>query len=212
MLQLTILCTDPRHPINRHLEQWAASMVGRASVRIIRRVVDAGSGDFLFLVSCQEIVSAEVRRRFRHALVLHASALPEGRGMSPHVWQILEGRTEIAMTLLEAVDEVDAGSIWSQILVHVPHSALFPEINEALFAAEIDLLTWAVAHCDQAEPRPQSGVVTRYPRRTPNDSRIDPNKSLAESFNLIRVSDPERYPAHFTLHGRTFRITLDPIS
>lgn len=211
MLQVVILCTDPRHPVNPHLERWAASVTRAASVRIARNVGDVGSGDFLFLVSCQEIVSAAVRERFRHTLVLHASALPKGRGMSPHVWQLLEGRTQITLTLLNAEDELDSGDVWQQRDIHIPRSALFEEISQALFEAEVELLDWAIQHCDRSAPRAQEGFPTRYRRRTPKDSAIDPDKPLREVFDLIRVSDPERYPAHFTLHGRAFRIRLEPL-
>ena len=212
MLRVTVLCSDPHHPVNAILRQWSSVVKDRAEVIIVRTVAETAGGDLLFLVSCHEIVEADVRRRYRHALVLHASALPECRGMSPHVWQILQGRTELTMSLLTAEDKVDSGAIWRQVRFEVPRTAVFEEINSSLFSAEMDLMTWAIDHCDEVQPRPQSGNPTYCRRRTPADSEIDPSKSLADSFDAIRVADPHRYPAYFTLQGRKFRISIEPIT
>lgn len=212
MLQVTVLCSDPRHPVNDALARWSLESTPIAKVRIVRTVIEATGGDFLFLVSCHEIVRSDVRQKFRHVLVLHASALPECRGMSPHVWQILDGRTELTMSLLNADDPVDSGDVWRQIPFHVAPTATFSEINQALFSAQTNLMTWALENCDRSRPKPQQGVPTHCRRRSPTDSEIDPLRPLAESFDLIRVADPVRYPAYFSLHGRKFRITIDPIS
>jgi methionyl-tRNA formyltransferase len=211
MLKVTILCSDPRHPVNEALKAWSLEVAAVAEVRIVSTIADAMAGDFLFLVSCQEVVRLDARRRFRYALVLHASALPECRGMSPHVWQILDGRTDLTMSLLNADDPVDSGDVWRKIPFHVPRTAVFHEINTALFSAQTQLMSWAIANCDRTRPVAQQGAPTYCRRRRPADSEIDPQRPLAENFDLLRVADPERYPAHFTLHGRKFRITIDPI-
>ena len=48
-----------------------------------------------------------------------------------------------------------------------------------------------------------------YPRRTPDDSNVNIHKSLAEQFDLIRVADPERYPAFFEFRGRKYICRLE---
>lgn len=211
MHRVTVLCSDPRHPVNVPLDRWSADIAPVADVQIVRTVAEARGGDFLFLVSCQEIVRAEARSRYRHALVLHASALPNGRGMSPHVWQLLDGRTELTMTLLNAADPVDSGDIWRQVPFNVPRSATFGEINARLFDTQIELMSWALQNCDRDAPTQQQGTPSYYRRRTPADSEIDPRKPLVDSFDLLRLADPERYPAYFNLHDRKFRITIEPM-
>lgn len=208
---IEVICSDDRHPVNAWLERWADRARAEHEVVLRRRVAEVGSGDFLFLVSCTEIVPAEVRERFRHTLVLHGSDLPRGRGMSPVVWQVLEGRTEVTLTLLQAADPYDTGDVWAQRTFAAPPDALAAEIDAALFAAEIELMDWALAHCDTASPVPQVGEATYYPRRRPADSRLDPDRSLAEQFDVIRVSDPERYPAFVELRGRRFAVVLRPL-
>lgn len=211
MKRVTILCTDPAHPVRPWLERWRAGVAGQAQVEIHQDVAQAEGGDFLFLVSCQQIVGPDVRARYRFTLVLHASALPQGRGMSPHIWQVLEGREQLTLSLLNAEDKVDTGDVWQQLTFEVPRTALADEINERLFAAELELMTWALDHCEQARPRAQQGEPSYYRRRTPADSEIDPARPLAESFDLLRVADPERFPAFFVHRGQKYRIRIDKL-
>lgn len=211
MHHCTVICSDPQHPVNAFVEEWRRIVKHFATVAIIRNAAEAQTGDFLFLISCQEIIPQNVRDRFRHTLVIHASDLPRGRGMSPHIWQILEGGDRIVLTLLTATDPVDTGMIWHQAPVVIPRNAVFYEINRLIFQAETRLMTWALENCDVQQPRPQEGAATQYRRRTPADSEVDPTTPLANVFDLLRVADPDRYPAFFRLRDRTYRILIDPI-
>jgi methionyl-tRNA formyltransferase len=196
MTNVTILCTDPMHPVNTWLQVWKDEQPPEVCVLILRDLGDVGQGDFLFLISCHQIVPKVVRNRFRHTLVVHASALPEGRGMSPQVWQVVNGASKLTVTLLNAEDELDSGDIWHQID--------FP-----LAGTELTLLTWALGECDRNVPRRQVGEPTYFRRRTPADSAIDPHRPLAEFFDLLRIADPNRYPAFFTYRGCTYRIRIE---
>jgi methionyl-tRNA formyltransferase len=208
---IDVVCSDPEHPVNDWLRRWAVRVGAGHEVRLHERVATLGSGDFLFLVSCTEIVRPEVRDRYRHTLVLHGSDLPEGRGMSPVVWQVLEGRSELTLSLLDAADPYDTGDVWAKKRFVVPRDAVVAEIDALLFDAEIELMDWALEHCDSARPAPQQGEPTYYPRRRPADSRLDADRSIAEQFDQLRVSDPERYPAFVEVRGRRFAVTLRPL-
>jgi methionyl-tRNA formyltransferase len=70
-----------------------------------------------------------------------------------------------------------------------------------------------VARFEQIEPRAQAADgATYYRKRTPEDSRIDPQRPIAEQFDLLRICDPGRYPAFFDLHGHRYRIRLDKLT
>lgn len=209
--RVDVLCTDPKQGVNAWLERWTAQAAPRARIKVHRDHRTLGGGDFLFLVSCHQIIRADVRDRYRHTLVLHASALPQGRGMSPQVWQILEGKGGFTVSLLEAHDELDCGRIWQQRDVDVPPTDLVDEINARLFDAEIELMDWALANCDKAQPWPQAGTPSYYRRRTPDDSRIDPELPIVDQFDLLRVADPDRYPAFFDHRGQRYRIRIDKL-
>lgn len=211
--RVTILCSDPAHPVNAWLSAWSARETHRADITLCRDVSEVGRGDILFLISCQQIVKADVRARFRHTLVLHASDLPKGRGMSPHIWQIVEGADRIVLTMLEAEDGFDTGAIWHQAEIHFDGTELYDEINAKIFDAEVALMSWALDHAENPAPRAQADdEPSYYRRRTPEDSRVDPLRPLAESFDLLRVADPSRYPAFFEYRGQRYRIRIEKVA
>ncbi|MNV39529.1 Bifunctional polymyxin resistance protein ArnA [compost metagenome] len=212
MASVSLLLSDPQHPIKPRIEAWIAHNQRTHQIELCHQSSELSGGDFLFLVSCQELIRAAQRSRYRYTLVLHASDLPEGRGMSPHVWQVLAGRNEFMLSLLNAEDEVDAGDIWRKRLVRIRATDLWHEIDARLFDAELELISWALEHCDTSIPLAQKGPITHYRRRTPEDSRIDLSKPLLESFNQLRVANPNRYPAWFEIDGQRFVLKLEKLS
>lgn len=210
-MKVTILCSDAAHPINAYLERWMANVQPAVSVERVRRKKDVSGGDLLFLVSCSEIITAQDRSAYGASLVLHASDLPKGRGWSPHIWELSQGADAITLSLLEAEDRVDTGRIWKKVHIPVPKHALWDEINSLLFQAEIDLIEFAIANFGAIDPEPQADGIpaTYYPRRTPLDSRIDPFRSIAEQFDLIRVCDSNRFPAYFDYLGHRYLLKIE---
>lgn len=210
-MKITILCSDTTHPVNGWLVPWAASNGDHHAVDIVRSKHELPGGDLLFLISCSEIVNAHDRQNYRKTLVIHASDLPRGRGWSPHIWQILEGAREITLTLLEAEDKVDSGAIWKKMTVPIPATWLYDEINQAVFDAELKLMDHAIAEFNFIVPVEQDTGIepTYYPKRTPKDSGIDPNRSITEQFDQIRVCDPTRFPAFFELRGRKYKLIVE---
>ncbi|MGJ8648957.1 MAG: formyltransferase family protein [Opitutaceae bacterium] len=210
-MKITILCSDEKHPVNEYLSDWVDRHRANYNIELFRRRKDLKGGDLLFLISCNEIVRKEDREKFTKVLVIHASDLPQGRGWSPHIWKIVQGLGHFTVTLLEAEDKVDSGDIWHQVEVSVPQDALWDEINAQLFEAECLLMDFAAENFETVIPRPQDSNVepTYYPKRTPADSEIDPNKSIADQFDLIRVCDPVRFPAYFKHRGATYSIRLE---
>ena len=213
-MNITVLCSDPTHPVNTYLNSWASEASLRHNVRLVRSRSELTSGDFLFLVSCSELIKPEYRKNYRHTLVLHASDLPKGRGWSPHIWEVIQGSESITLSLLEAEDKVDTGRIWLKLTIPVKKTALWNEVNDLLFSAEIQLINQAVEGYERIEPYNQSAgsESTYYRKRTPDDSQIDPNKSFADQFDLIRMCDPDRYPAWFELHGQKYKVIVEKLN
>lgn len=212
-MRISILCTSPEHPVNPWLLRWQQANEKNHDIEIVTRKDMLRGGDLLFLISCSEIVGPDICSRYGASLVIHASDLPHGRGWSPHIWQILEGRRHITLTLLEAAEKVDSGDIWQQLAIDIAPHWLHDEINAAIFDAELQLMDFAVANFASISPRAQPSDIasTWYRKRTPEDSRLDPDRSIAAQFDLIRVCDPARFPAFFELHGHTFKVTVEKI-
>lgn len=170
-------------------------------------------GDIALFLSLGRVVPSELLRRHTHNLVVHESALPRGRGWSPLTWQILEGANDIPVTLLEAADGVDAGPVYATRTLNFSGGELVDELRRAQAEATLALCREFITAYPYvaSEAREQSGEPSYYPRRRPVDSRLDPHRSIAEQFNLLRVCDSERYPAYFDYAGRRYAITLRPL-
>ena len=208
-MKISVVCSDHSHPVYLPIKGWCDKQTLSHIVELVTCVSELSGGDLLFLISCSEIVPKHIRDCYRASLVIHASDLPSGRGWSPLIWQILEGRSRIAVSLLEAEDAIDSGPLWKKLWLEFNGTELYDELNDALFAAELDLMDFAVANINNVKPIPQNNVgVSWYSRRRPEDSKLDPHLSLAEQFDLLRVSDPNRYPAHFEYRGKYYDIII----
>jgi methionyl-tRNA formyltransferase len=194
------------------LQRWQQEMEARGHcVTLCFQKDELPGGDMLFLVSCGYIILAADRQRYGAVLVLHASDLPSGRGWSPHIWSIVNGGREITVCLLEAADKLDTGDVWLRVTFSLEGHELLPAINEKLFAAEIDLMTRAVESRDAITPSPQAGEGGPYLRkRRPDDSRLDPHRTIAEQFDLLRVVDNDRYPAFMDYRGTRYIFRIEP--
>jgi methionyl-tRNA formyltransferase len=178
------------------------------SVHFCQHHNDVGSGDVLFMLSCDRIVPALTLQRHAHNIVVHPSDLPQGRGFSPLTWQIIEGKNDIPMTLFEAVEEVDAGPVYFKDILRFEGHELNDELKTRQGEKTIELaLRFVDAYC-HVTPLQQSGKSSWYSRRRQKDSELDVDKTLSEQFNLLRVVDNERYPAFFVRDGYTYIIKI----
>lgn len=210
-MKITLLCSDPYHPVNSYILTWAQIQTNVHEVDIVSKKSQLKGGDILFLISCSEIIKANDRAKYKSSLVLHASDLPKGRGWSPHIWELVQGADFITLTMIEAEDKVDSGKIWKKLQVTVPKHALWDEINHILFSAEVDLIDFAVRNFERVLPKVQSEIEnpTYFPKRTPLDSQVDTNQSIAQQFDLIRVCDPNRFPAYFKHLGQLYTLKVE---
>ena len=199
------------------MNQFIPSLLEQAlgmgcSVRWIHDHRELVSGDVCFLLSYGRIVSEKWLDLHRHNLVVHASALPQGKGWSPMTWQILEGATSIPLTLFEAAADLDAGPIHAQEMLQLNGHELAPEWQQLQAMATVRLCAnWLSNYpLSAASPQPQIGAESCYGRRRPEDSRMDPARPLQEQFPLLQVVDNEAYPAFFEWKGRRFRIRVEP--
>jgi methionyl-tRNA formyltransferase len=143
--------------------------------------------------------------------VVHESALPKGRGFSPMSWQIIEGKSEIPICLIEAIENVDAGQIWIEDSICLNGTELVNEWRVLQGEKTIELCVRFLKDYELLEPISQVGMTTWYPRRTQRDSILDINKSLLEQINLLRVVDNEKYPAFFEFADNTYLIKIEKL-
>ena len=207
------LLSDTGSWLNDHLPQLIEALWQRGhAVRWIHHPADLAPGDVCLLLSCGRLLSAEHLALHRHNLVVHESALPQGQGWSPMTWQILEGASQIPITLFEATAELDSGPIYLQHTIALQGTELVEEWRSLQAEATIALcLEWLDRYAEVLEQaRPQQGDACYYRRRRPADSELDPQRSLAEQLNLLRVVDNQRYHAFVELRGRRYELLIQP--
>lgn len=191
-------------------EDLVAQLVAKGhGARFVRDYADVPQGDIAFYLSCLRLTPHEVLTRHPWNFVVHASDLPKGRGFSPIVWQVLEGASEIPVTMITMAAEADAGDIVAQRRFALKGHELNTELRDTMGRCIVDMCVETVCASAPPAPRPQEGTPTWYGRRRPDDSRLDPDQSLAAQFELLRVVDNDRYPAFFDLRGRRFVLKIE---
>lgn len=209
-LRITIATSEGGWLLN-HLEPFIEHLVKSGHhVTKVNKAEDIPCGDILLLLSFWSIVSPDLLSKHTHNLVVHESALPHGRGWSPVTWQVTEGKNTIPTSLIEATHEVDAGNIYLTKEMQLSGTELIEEIRHEQSRITFDLCKEFIETYPQmaARSKEQKGTPTYYTRRVPKDSRIDPNLSLKDQFNLLRVVDNDNYPAYFELNGKRYVLRI----
>lgn len=86
---------------------------------------------------------------------------------------------------------------------------LCAEIRELQGNKTIELCLDFILNGSIQDAKEQKGEATYFRRRTPVDSELDVNKTLADQFDLLRIVDNERYPAFFKYKNRVYRLKIE---
>jgi methionyl-tRNA formyltransferase len=103
---------------------------------------------------------------------------------------------------------VDAGQIYIKDFIELNGVELHQELRKKQAFKTIELCTRFIKEYNHIKLVIQKGEETFYPRRTPNDSEIDIDKTIREQFNLLRIVNNEDYPAFFSIDGTRFKIAI----
>jgi len=178
---------------------------------LARDYEDISVGAVAFFLGCIHIAPLEILARNQRNLVVHESDLPKGRGFAPLTWQILEGKNHIPICLVEAAEAVDSGPVIDREWISYEGHELLNDLRQRAGEMTISLCQKYVNAEVPPTGKPQLGEPTFYSRRRPIDSQLDPQRSILEQFNLLRVVDNDRYPAWFEHFGRRYRIKIERI-
>lgn len=207
---ITILVDDPEAWIIPWAEALVEKLRSYHTVSLVHSTEDIQPGDFCFLLGCQRKLSSQSLLKNRYNIVVHESDLPEGRGFSPVAWQILEGRNQIPVCLMLAVEEVDAGPVFLRDTIDLDGTELLPEIRQKQGLKTMELCLRFFEAWPDIEAFQQKGAPSFYRRRNRNDDRIDPYKSIAEQFDHLRIVDNDRYSAWFEIRGQRYSLKVTP--
>lgn len=142
------------------------------------------------------------------AVNVHASLLPKYRGGAPIHYAIINGDKEAGVTIMEMVKKMDAGDMIAKASTPITDDDNVGTMFEKLAVIGRDLLLKTLPDyiAGNIKPEPQDeSKATFSPNITPEEERIDWNKSARDVFNHIRGLYP--WPvAHTLLDGKRFKI------
>jgi len=127
----------------------------------------------------------------------HMTDIPYGRGGSPLQNLISLGHKETKLTALKMTNQLDAGAVYLKAPLSLQGSA------QEIFERSAKLTFEMIQSIMTLEPIPieQTGEVTTFSRRRPEQSKIQGNETLTELYDLIRMMDADSYPKAFLHHG-----------
>ena len=207
-MKISILTDNPQSWIIPYVEKLKTDL---SLIHEVKHVFDTSKlepGDILLILSCEKIIKKEFLKLHKSNIVVHPSKLPKGKGWSPLAWQILEGSNCIPVTLFEAREELDSGPVYLIDNIFLKGHELNDEIKDKQGLLTIEMIKDYIDKYPNIKKIKQVGKETFYPRRLKKDSELDLNKTIKEQFNLLRISDNERYPAYFKYNGLKYIIKI----
>jgi methionyl-tRNA formyltransferase len=183
------------------------AMKSEADLRLFERIDPVA----VFVVGWQRLVPGEILALARHGSYgFHGSSnlLPWGRGRSPINWSIIEGRDRFILHMFRLAPGVDDGDIVGLEIYDIRPADTCRSVYYKTAMAQARLMArYAEAILDDRAPaQPQIGTEFHYPKRTPEDGRIDWTAPASEICRLVRaVTRP--YPGAFArLNGESVMV------
>jgi methionyl-tRNA formyltransferase len=124
---------------------------------------------------------------------LHGSVLPAYRGAAPVARAIQNGETETGVTVIRMTPRIDAGGMIAVARTPIDPDETAGDLEDRLAQIGAPLVAEAIAAIVAGTARviPQDKAkVTRAPKLTKEDGRIDWNRPAHDVHNLVRAMKP----------------------
>lgn len=193
-------------------KQWfvpyAKQLAKKLKARLFYSHTEISGFELVFILSYHQLIPEKYLKKNKHNLIIHASALPQGKGWSPLFHQVLEGKNAITFSLFEASAGVDGGDIYLQKSLNLTGLELYEKLRkkQAVFCLKM-CLEFLNLYPDTV-PQKQSGKESFYPKRSSKDSELRLDKNLGEQFNLLRICSNDEFPAFFYKDGKKFILKI----
>ncbi len=153
--------------------------------------------DYIFFPHWSYIIKEEIFSHFT-CVVFHMTDLPYGRGGSPLQNLIVRGHGTTKISAIQVTKELDAGPIYKKEELSLAGSAeeIFRRASGIIFNEMIPGIL-----ADRPEPIPQTGEITTFTRRRPEQSQLLPDMDIKTIYDYIRMLDAEGYPNAYLMLG-----------
>lgn len=153
--------------------------------------------DYIFFPHWSYIVPEEIYECWE-CVIFHMTDLPFGRGGSPLQNLVTRGFKKTKISALKAVKELDAGPIYMKEDLDLNGNAdeILRRASQIIFQKMIPAFLEK-----KLEPYKQTGVITIFKRRKPEQSELPSDMKLGQVYDYIRMLDGEGYPKAFIPFG-----------
>jgi len=138
------------------------------------------SGMALLSIGFPYILAESTINLFSPALNIHPTLLPSYRGPTSGAFILINNEKKTGSTVHFLEPEMDAGDIVLQSKVGLNAFDTVRSMQKKVYKTEPQLLIEALRKLERGEPatNQKSQEASIFPKRTPDDSQIDPNRSL----------------------------------
>lgn len=207
MFKVAILLDRQNLWIKPHLSRFEMSRQNY-ELSVHENLDDVSDFDIVFILGYTKKIHSKQLNKNKLNLIIHESALPQDRGFSPIQWQVLKGKNEIVVSLIEAVEALDEGDIFEQTLLELNGSELFPELRKKQAEATLQLMNKFLSSFPKVT-RKKQGIGGTFNRRLRDtDHELDVSKSINENFNILRIGDNEKWPTYFWRDGKKYILKI----
>ncbi|MGW0765433.1 enoyl-CoA hydratase-related protein [Streptomyces sp. NPDC002676] len=174
---------------------------------VVRDAVERHRPELVIAPMLKALVPKDVWSRYR-CLIVHPGPVGD-RGPSSLDRAILDGVGEWGVTVLQAVEELDAGDVWATASFRVPPVGKSDLYRNEMADAAVAAVHEAVRRvADGFVPRPQTGTVRARPALRQQERRISwPEDDTESVLRTLRAADSqpgvrdELLGAEWYLHG-----------
>lgn len=149
--------------------------------------------DYIFFPHWSNKIPSEIYEKYI-CIVFHLTDLPFGRGGSPLQNLIIKGIYKTKITAIRATSGFDSGDIYCQEDIDISEGNaenILRQVSDIIFSKMIPYILK-----NKPTPIPQTGQITQFHRRTPEQSNIN-NVKFIGIYDFIRMLDGEGYPSAF---------------
>lgn len=170
--------------------------------------------DIVISMGWRRILGAEWFNTLQGRLLIniHPAILPQYKGYHTEPYVIINGEQEHGITAHHLTPELDDGKIIHQLRFPLSNFSTTASIKKQAYDLMPDFIgeLMSLIHNGQIEGIAQDASLTKVtaPRRSPEDSQVDPEQPLADLYNRIRACDAGHYPAFFYMEGQKVFISM----
>jgi methionyl-tRNA formyltransferase len=173
--------------------------------------VASWGADLGVLAGYSPIVGSEFIAMPRHGCInLHGGQLPEYRGSSPMNWALINGESEVTLSIIQVDHGVDSGDVLSERAIPVAIDDSIADVDRQandLFPKMLVEVVASIADGTVMRRREDERLARYFPLRFPDDGLI-----LWDSFTAMQVHNRIRaltdpFPGAYTLfNGRRVKL------